>query len=168
MFLNDKEILKLIREKDLIRNYRDLSKQIQPNGFDLTVGQIFKFSEGGIIDFSNLDRRIPETETIKLNPVNEVYYLKQGSYKVEYNEIIKLPKNLCALSIHRSSMLRCGITVETGVWDAGYEGRGKTLLVVHNEYGLVLTSNAKIAQMLFIPINEAKEIYKGIYQKEGV
>jgi len=168
MFLNKEEIRKLIEEEQIISNYIDLETQLQPNGFDLTISQVLSFDKRGKIDFDNKTRKIASSSEVCLvDDAKLEWELSSGCYKVFYNEVINLPLNLMAMSIHRSSMLRCGATVETGVWDAGYYGRGRTLIVVHNPHGLTLTKTARISQMLFIPINQVKNGYSGEYQGES-
>ena len=68
----------------------------------------------------------------------------------------------------RSSLLRSGITMETAVWDPGYHGRSEAMLVVNNMHGAFLKKNAKIAQLIFIRLEEeAKELYDGVYKGEN-
>jgi len=62
--LNQKEIKKLIEEKGIVKNYCNLDIQLTPNGFDITVGEIFKFDSQGALDFSNSERVIPEGKKI--------------------------------------------------------------------------------------------------------
>ena len=62
--LNKKEIEELIETKNLIENHIDLDKQLTPNGFDLTVGEIFSFNSAGFLDFSNNERVLPECEEL--------------------------------------------------------------------------------------------------------
>jgi len=73
-----------------------------------------------------------------------------------------------ALAAHRSSLLRCGVTVGTAVWDAGYEGRSQSLLVVHNPLGFRLQKNARIIQLVFFQLSQETERYKGKYQGENI
>jgi len=63
-------------------------------------------------------------------------------------------KTLAAIAKPRSSLLRCGVTVETAVWDAGYSGRSESLLVVFNNNGFRLRKNARILQLLFFRLGE--------------
>ena len=62
--LNKSEIKTLIEQKKLIENYINLDIQLTPNGFDLTVGKIFAFSEPGALDFSNKERVVPEIKEL--------------------------------------------------------------------------------------------------------
>ncbi|MCX9014076.1 MAG: deoxyuridine 5'-triphosphate nucleotidohydrolase, partial [Candidatus Methanoperedens sp.] len=69
----------------------------------------------------------------------------------------------------RSSLLRCGVTIETAVWDAGYSGRSESLLVVFNEDGFRVKKDARVLQLLFYRLGErVSEGYSGVYQNENL
>ena len=91
-----------------------------------------------------------------------------GAYVITYNEIVHLPNNVMALARPRSSLLRCGVTVGTAVWDAGYSGRSQSLLVVHNTQGFRLQQNARIVQLVFLHLTGETEGYQGAYQEENI
>lgn len=161
MILNDEQIRKLIIEKDLVKAYIDLDKQLTPNGFDLTVSQIFEFAGKGQIGFTNEDRILPELKEIswKSNSVE----LGKGSYKVRANEVLKMPLDLIAVAMPRSSLLRSGVTVTTGVWDTGFEGKSEFLLNVQNEKGFSVKTNARIIQLIFMSAMPVKKGYNGVF-----
>jgi len=94
--------------------------------------------------------------------------LMPGAYVVTYNEIVHLPKNIMALATPRSSLLRCGVTVNTAVWDAGYSGRSQSLMVVYNPQGFRLQRNARIVQLVFFQLTGETEGYHGDYQGENI
>lgn len=167
--LNREEIEKLIIEKDLIEGYIDLNIQLTPNGFDLTAANIFEFESPGQLDFSNKQRQLPECGEIhhekeKSEDKFGWWNLKKGIYKVKVNEKVNLPNDLIALAFSRTSLLRMGASTSHGVWDAGFRGKGEFILVVDNPFGLKLKQNARIAQLIFIKINETAQGYEGIYQ----
>lgn len=151
----------------LIENLIDLNTQLQPNGVDLTVWQIEKIVSAGCIDFSNKDRKLSETEVLDLN--SDRVFLSPGAYKVLFNEVIHLPKDIMAIGAPRTSLIRCGVTLETGFWDAGYEGRSESLLIVANEKGIYVKKNARILQLVFIKLSKVVSTgYEGIYQSENI
>ena len=163
--LNDQAIRKLIEEKELITNYIDLDKQIQPSGFDLSLESIEQFFGGGAVDFSNEERVIAETFPMNTN-FEGWYTLEQGCYKVVYNEVVKMPLDIAAIARTRSTLLRNGATVGTAVWDPGYQGRSSSLLTVHNPQGIQIKKNARIAQLVFYNTGEVGRGYTGVYQRE--
>ncbi len=162
MILNAEEIRGMIKEKGLVKNYIDLDKQITPNGFDLTVEKIFEFLDQGAMDFSNEEREIPKTREIKWK--NDWVQLKSDYYKIRTNEIIKLPLDLIAIARSRSSLSRSGIAVDSGVWDAGFEGKSEFLLIVGNKNGFRIRKDARIVQLVFFRVKKVKEGYKGVYK----
>lgn len=151
--------------KSLILDFFD-ETQFQPAGFDLTLKEVHKFSSSGKIDFDNKERIL--SKSVPLVFINDEISLPRGAYKVIYNEYVKIPANAAALCFPRSSLLRCGATLECAVWDPGYEGRSESLLIVHNENGIILKKNAKLGQLVFVKLaDEAKELYNGRYKGEN-
>src|SRR4030042_1563924 len=95
--------------------------------------------------------------------------LSPGCYLVTYNEVVNLPKNLMALAMPRSSLLRCGVSIHNAVWDAGYSGRSQSLMVVYNPQGFRLYRNARIVQMVFFFLSrEVAQGYQGMFQGENI
>jgi dUTP pyrophosphatase len=140
--------------------------QFQPCGVDVTLKAVLSFSSPGKLDFDNKDRKISDVSSLDFQ--NDEILLLPGSYKVQFNEYVKIPSDAAALCLPRSSLLRCGATLECAVWDPGYEGRSEALLVVHNPYGLTLKRNAKIGQMIFIKLSdETESLYSGVYKGEN-
>ncbi len=167
MILTKSEILSLLKSTPpLIEGYMDLTKQLQPAGFDLTLRSVHVFESGGTIDFDNTRRVIPQWKELPFRKDSSVF-LDPGAYVVSFNEIVNIPLNLVAIAKPRSSLLRSGATVSTAVWDPGYRGRSKALLVVYNSHGLTLYKNARIVQLIFIKLTgEVLEGYAGVYQGE--
>ncbi|MBN1377107.1 deoxyuridine 5'-triphosphate nucleotidohydrolase [Candidatus Woesearchaeota archaeon] len=159
--LNKKQIKKLIEDNKLIENYIDLETQLTPNGFDFSAEKIFRIKGKGKLDFSNSERVLPKVEEII--PENSWWFLEKGAYKIRTNEIINLPNNLIAVSFPRSSLLRMNAFTQHGVWDAGFKGKSEFILIVENEQGIEIKENARINQLIFVPIDES-EAYDGIYK----
>ncbi len=164
--LTKEEIRKRILNKGLIKEYIDLEKQLQPNGFDCTLNKVFKLTEAGKIDFSNKERKIPNVTELKFE--NEWVYLPRGVYRAVINEIVDLGNDLMAIGRPRSSLVRSGATVLTAVWDAGYKGRSEVGLVVYNENGIWLKRNARIMQLIFIKLSGETEPYRGKFYGENI
>ncbi len=162
------ELRKLIveREPPLISEWVDLGLQLQPAGFDLTLREVRKFTSGGYIDFNNRKRRIAESNPIPFDE-NGTVKLEKGSYLLVFNEFLRLPLDIAAIAKPRSSLIRSGATVETAVWDPGYEGRSRALLVVYNEHGLILERNARVVQLIFIKVASPGLEYAGMYKGES-
>ena len=142
------------------------ASQFQPCGIDITLKEAYRFKEAGKIDFDNKERKISGVEPLPFN--SDDVRLPRGSYKVLFNEYVRIPQDAAAICLPRSSLLRCGATLECALWDPGYEGRSEALLVVHNEHGITLKRNAKIGQMVFIRLSESSSAsYSGVYKGEN-
>jgi dUTP pyrophosphatase len=160
------DILALIQgNPPLIECYLDLETQLQTNGFDLTLRTVSLLTSCGKLALDNKNRVISRQSTLNFG-ADGVLHLEPGSYSITYNEIVHLPKDIMALGLSRSSLLRNGTSLHTAVWDAGYSGRSESLLVVHNPLGLDLEKNARVLQLVFSKLTGKSQGYQGIYQGE--
>jgi dUTP pyrophosphatase len=165
--LSGNEIRRLIRgELPLIEGWLDLNAQVQPNGFDLTLREVAMMASAGSITVDNRQRRVSELTPLAFGERGDIE-LAAGIYMITYNEVVRLPRNLMALGRPRSSLLRCGVSVGTAVWDAGYTGRSQSLLVVYNPAGFRVERNARITQLVFFELSGEAAGYNGAYQGEN-
>ncbi len=167
--LSRKELRERILSKPpLMENMIDMESQIQPNSVEMTLQRVEVMEGAGAIDFDNSCRKLPLSRPLEFDE-NGWVFLLPGTYKVVFNEIVNIPKDLAAIARPRSTMLRCGVNIGTAVWDSGYRGRSESMLVVHNPEGFNLRKNARIIQLLFYELHaEVEEGYKGQYQHENI
>ncbi len=165
--LNDQALKILIEKEKLISGYIDLSIQLQPSGFDISLHSVEAFINGGAVDYNNMERVIADTEPIEPNEEGWLI-LSKGCYKIIFNEIVKMPLNIAAIARTRSTLLRNGASLGTAVWDPGYMGRSSSLLMVNNPHGIRLKKNARIAQLVFFYTGEVEKGYSGVYQNERI
>jgi dUTP pyrophosphatase len=166
--LSSTELRKLIQANpSLLENAIDIETQIQPNGLELTLKEVKTMEGTGALDFDNTERKLPDAKTIKFCSDGWIH-LPKGIYKILFNEVLNIPMNLAAIAKPRSSLIRCGATLETAVWDAGYRGRSESMLVVYNYAGFRVKRNARIIQLLFYTLEkEVEKGYSGVYQNEN-
>lgn len=171
MFLNREELRSLIEERDLISGYPHLDTQLQPNGFDVTVGEIHDYAGAGKLDFSNDERVIPDTEPIEPRKQEDDEYgwweLDPGAYKIVMNERVNIPNDLVGIAFPRSSLLRMGAYTQNAFWDAGYEGSGAFLLRVRNDHGVHLKENTRVNQLAFLRMDATADGYDGVFREPG-
>lgn len=166
--LSGQEIRRLMeQDPPLVEGWIDLEKQLQANGFDLTLRDVAVPQSMGQVAADNSQRVLPDTSPLVFDGMGSIE-LVCGTYIVTYNEVVHLPKNVMALGRPRSSLLRCGVTVGTAVWDAGYEGRSQSLLVVYNPRGFRVQKNTRITQLVFFTLTGESEGYGGVYQGENI
>jgi dUTP pyrophosphatase len=166
--LSGNDIRVLIKAKPpLVEGWLNLDEQVQANGFDLTLRDCAVMRSKGQVSIDNRDRVVSGLSPLSFG--GDGYLdLAPGVYMITYNEIVHLPKNIMALGRPRSSLLRCGVNVGTAVWDAGYEGRSQSLLIIHNPQGFRVQRNARITQLVFFELTGESEGYSGIYQGENI
>jgi dUTP pyrophosphatase len=166
--LSKEHIHRLLQQQPpLIEGYINLEEQVQPNGIDLTLREVALLQTPGKIAINNSQRLVSDLAPLVFDGLDSID-LMPGAYIITYNEIVHLPKNVMALATPRSSLLRCGVTVNTAVWDAGYSGRSQSLMVVYNPQGFRLQRNARIVQIIFLQLTGETEGYHGAYQGENI
>jgi dUTP pyrophosphatase len=166
--LSGNDIRRLMKqEPPLVEGWINLDEQVQTNGFDLTLRDVALMKSAGKIMAANSQRVLADLSPLTFDG-DDCLDLAAGVYMITYNEIVHLPKNIMAVGRPRSSLLRCGVNVGTAVWDAGYEGRSQSLLVVHNPRGFRVQKNARLTQLVFFELTGESEGYNGVYQGENI
>ena len=154
--------------RGLVESMINPEMQTQMCGVELTLQKIERFLTAGAVAFENKERKLPEIEPLNFDEMGWIE-LTAGSYLVTFNEIVNIPKDMTAMARARSTLLRCGATLETALWDPGYRGRSQSLLVVYNPQGLKLKKDARLMQLVFLRLeNEAEKLYSGKYQGENI
>jgi len=166
--LSKPDIQRLLQqEPPLIEDYINLDEQVQPNGIDFTLREVSMLQSSGKIAVENSQRLVSDVAPLVFDGLNFIDLIP-GAYIVTYNEVVHLPKNVMALATPRSSLLRCGVTINTAVWDAGYSGRSQSLMIVYNPQGFRVQRNARIVQLVFLQLTQETEGYRGAYQGENI
>jgi dUTP pyrophosphatase len=154
--------------QNLVESMIDPETQTQMCGMEMTLQKIERFTSAGAVAFDNKERVLPETEPMDFDQSGWID-LAAGAYLVTFNEIVNIPRDVAALARARSTLLRCGASLETALWDPGYRGRSQSLLVVYNPNGLRLKKNARLMQLVFMRLEkEAEKVYSGKYQGENI
>lgn len=132
-------------------------------GYDLTLKAVNKVN-GGRVMSSGTD--VNPYTTVDPSNVNdkEVFQLTPGTYSLTFEQGVKLPTNCTAFIRHRSSVLRCGGVITSGVYDPGFEvdQMGAVLIVTED---IDLEKGARVAQIIMFENMEA-EAYNGQWQKD--
>jgi deoxycytidine triphosphate deaminase len=135
--------------------------QRQPNGVDLTAGAVFRQAEPGRIGRDG--KRVGDRA--EMETADGAYRLDRGTYVVRYGEPVRIPEGHVGFVLPRSTLLRNSCTLDTAVWDAGYEGVGEGRLDVGHE--LEIEPGARIAQLVLARADH-DGTYDGDYQSEGL
>lgn len=151
---------------DLINPFASISLTSQ--GYDISVETIERMDGFGRLTIQNEQKILPkyrEASRVSGSLIEERYSLTPGMYLVSFVEDVTLPHDVCAFLWSRSTLLRMGASLQTAVWDAGYHGKGSSLLLVSNPDGIIVEKGARIGQMVFHRLGQATEQpYDGQYQ----
>lgn len=134
-------------------------EQVQPNGVDLKLDSVLEPTGSGQIATDG--KSIAEREQV--SPEDGAYELTPGPYIAQYRETIAVPEEHIGFVHPRSSLMRNGAMLNTAVWDAGYEGKGEGLLVVHHP--ITIEAGARIGQFVLAKADHVGT-YDGSYQGE--
>ena len=157
----------LAGERPLVRGLRDPSRQLQPNGVDLTLDAVWRFDGPGALGTEDADRRLPPR--VELHGSEDgCFDLSPGPYLARLQEVVDLPTDLMAIGRPRSSLLRAGVGMQNAVWDAGYTGRSEVLLVVYNARGFRVRRGARIVQLVFCRLDSRTTPYRGRFHGENL
>jgi deoxycytidine triphosphate deaminase len=154
MLLNASEVELLLQT-----NNKGAKAQV---GYDLTLKEV-KQINGGIV---MADKTIVDdyTEIMPTKNTNGklIYKLEPGTYSITFEQGVKLPTNRTAFVRHRSSVLRCGGIITSGVYDPGFavDEMGGVLIATKS---IIIEKGARIAQIIMFE-NQESEAYDGQFQ----
>ncbi len=140
----------------------DSGEQKQPAGFDVTVSNIQSFPRTRF----TLGIEKGENSALTQVPADGSYFdLDPGAYFVELNEITTIPPDAIGILLPRSTLLRNGLDVRTALFDPGYSGQPKVMLVCHRPARIQKFS--RIGQLIILKSDrEFPSKYSGRYQGE--
>jgi len=141
----------------------DSGEQKQPAGYDVTVSNVQSFPK------TRFTLGIEKGENSSLTQVPLVdgnyFDLEPGAYFVELNEITSIPPDAIGILLPRSTLLRNGLDVRTALFDPGYSGQPKVMLVCHRPARIQKFS--RIGQLIILKSDrEFASKYSGQYQGE--
>ena len=142
-------------------------------GYDLTLSaddfRIFRHVPGLIVDPKNFDDRCLEPAVMRTDTSGWYFILPGHTYALGVTrERLKLPSDITALFIGKSTYARCGIITNFTPGEAGWEGN--LTLEISNSSGADcrIYAGEGICQALFFRGNPCRKPYgDGKYQKQG-
>lgn len=155
----------------------DPETQIGSDGIDLTLKLVSAIGTGGYSILTSAKSNTVHRSLELVEPVTvdgwEIipdgiigYDLSAGVYDLEFNEFIKLPQGVAALLFLRSSFVRAGHRMFSGLYDQGFENYAGA--VVHVEGKTFVEAGMRTAQIVFIESAGSGQLYAGGYNhKEG-
>jgi deoxycytidine triphosphate deaminase len=135
--------------------------QCQQVGIDLRLAKAFKIV--GPVEFS-VSKKTTKPNLIEIAPVNGYYYFESGEqYAIDFIEDVRVPADMAALVINRSTVNRFSGTVTSGVYDPGFQSKGGCGAIFRPTYSTKIEQGFRMAQIVFYRASSAS-LYSGQYQ----
>jgi len=155
MLLNADRVVQLLQTND-----KGAKAQV---GYDLTLKSINKVN-GGVVTKDKTTIFPYEEIAPTINDEGKfMYILEPGTYSLTFEQGCQLDANHTAFIRHRSSVLRAGGIITSGVYDSGFAVDEMGAMLIATER-IVLEKGARIAQIIVFENYEA-ELYDGQFQK---
>jgi deoxycytidine triphosphate deaminase len=122
MILGVKELLKLVKNKNLVENLSERElKNPKGAGFDFRIGEIYEISGKGILGIE--ERKTPKIKLLaKYNSKRKSGFIfkPRKYYLMKTIEKVNTPENILILFRPRSTLYRSGMMIFTGNVSPGY------------------------------------------------
>lgn len=131
-------------------------------GIDLSIQEIRKIIGGKL--YKNGTKEIDPYEDVDccVELEAETWILEPGVYSLTFDQNIELDNKHTAFIRHKSSLLRIGAIITSGVFDPGFKSQIGATMIVFNK-NIEIQKGATLAQLLIFE-NEEAEKYNGNYQ----
>lgn len=134
-------------------------KHVQQAAVDLSLENVWAMSGTFQIDEDSKTHR--QTNQLLLD--NDGYYnLLPGAYEVSFDHNINIGADECALVITRSTLVRNGITLVSGLWDPKFSGRGGCCMHVSGGPARI-KKGTRVAQFVVWKVLNPQGEYQGDY-----
>lgn len=147
-------------------------KQIGSDGIDLTIKRasaINLFSPSVLSEEKKftIHRQIDDIEPETADGWGDVpdgmvgFVLTEGAYDIEFNEFVKIPEGVAAMLLLRSSFVRAGHRMFSGLYDQGFSNFAGSVLHIAGE--AFVEQHMRVAQIVFLPSQGSGKLYAGGY-----
>ena len=144
--------------KSILTNVRD--GDIQPNATALRIDKIFKI-ENDVFEIDKDNNKKHRSLTELKTDKDDFYFLNEGTYSVVMENDITVGDNECGFVITRSTFIRNGCFLTSGLYDSGYKGHMVSCLHVTSG-ALKIQKGTRIGQYLCFHCNSLYK-YNGSY-----
>lgn len=163
--------------KDIKSLYPNLDRDdYQPNSLDLRLDKICEIplalDEGvvGIFDSTKLIPRPKEIEKEELYGISGYVLQPKTSYIafVKGNKEdgkMEIPKNIAQFYLPRSTLLRCGVSLDTALGDSGFVGHLQFLITNNSLNPFFISANERIATCISFEVKNGT-LYDGDYNEK--
>jgi dUTP pyrophosphatase len=154
----------------MLLNSQQVEAHLQTNGlgsraqvgYDLTLKSVKKIHGGMVLRDKTVVEEYEEVPPTLTPTGKYIFHLTEGTYSLTFDQGCKLPEDRTAFIRHRSSILRCGSIITSGVYDPGFEVDEMGGVMVVKE-DIRIEKGARVAQVIILENNSA-ELYDGQWQ----
>lgn len=139
-------------------NTRDLGAKAQV-GYDLTVKEVKRINGGMVLADKTTVEDYATITPIKTPTDKIIYKLEPDTYSITFEQGCKLDSQHSAFIRHRSSILRCGGIITSGVYDPGFEVDEMGAVLIATK-PIIIEKGARVAQIVIFE-NYETQAYSG-------
>lgn len=137
---------------------------VQPNAVDLRIQKVIRISSDPFV-LKTTGKAHRTTEELKVNYIldneNVGWDLRPGAYEITMQNIVKVGENEAGWIIPRSTLVRNGVFLASGLYDSGFHGTvGCCMHVTCGNF--ILERGAPVAQFILFDA-EMAHMYNGSY-----
>jgi len=166
MILGVNELLKLVKERNLVENLSERElKNPEGAGFDFRIGEIYEISGKGFLGKD--ERETPKTKLLaKFNPKKKTSFVfKPGRYYLMKTiEKVNTPENILILFKPRTTIFRSGLMIFTGNVSPGYKGELIFGIVNLGQCEIKIELGARVVHAMFFEVKGKTNLYRGQWQ----
>lgn len=162
-------------EEGWIKGIKNPDTQVQPNAIDFTLDKLFTISEHN--KFLIHTDQTTQKEIKQMRGGNEIspndgrghpyrfWNLEpRTSYDILSDVYVEVPEGVAAMLVTRSTFVRNGLFVVSGLYDSGFKGH--VGCVLHNLSGAAtIEQGTRVGQVIFVK-SESAHLYAGGYNHE--
>jgi deoxycytidine triphosphate deaminase len=144
-----------------LEDWHDL-KLINPNAIDFTLDRLFTVDAGTSATITESQRTFRDTPEIECNDDGLWELSPNQVYDGLSNMRVEVPNNVACMLVNRSTFNRCGVHLNSGLYDSFFSGNiGFTLT---NRSGPLFTKpGTRVGQIIFVSSDASGQQYTGIY-----
>lgn len=165
MFIDPRQAI----DNGWISGIKNLEKQLQPNAIDFTLDKVFTVASNNDFIISEDGKQMrggSSFEAVKDRRSEKMFWtLYENSLWDCLSDVyVDVPNGVACMLIARSSFIRNGLFLTSGLYDSGFKGH--IGFVLHNRAGFAKVGvGTRIGQVIFVESQNAKT-YSGGYNHE--
>lgn len=162
----------IVGRDNLLKLFPNFSDDVQENGIDLRIGEIFEIDEenesfaiGCVDDYKHL----PMLKKVNPDELGEYALKGQKYYFVKVDRDIEIPNGYTQTYAIRSTFARCGLILISAIGDNGFKGRLMMGLYNTNKsLPIIVGENERIIQAVTYQNDGSASTYSGDYQNNKI